>query len=429
MQKILIKTFTSILKVILMKVCKFVVLFLLVCVNSFAALPVLDPSIVAGINESYVYIDTTAELKRFCKKLKEESEIIAVDTEFVRYNKDSYYFPVLCLIQIATPEGHNALIDPLARGLDFSALADIFCDASKTKVFHAAKTDLELLSRLFGPVDSFANIWDTQMMALASYGENDISYKKLVKQTTGLELDKSSQRSNWRQRPLTDDQRRYAIHDVTYLAHIYPLMREYLEKQGKLCFVEAEIAALRDSATYERVSNKTFGKLCKDREIADYDLLRKLALVRNLIARRNDLPPHRIICDDRLVAMSCSPPINRKDFISRFRWLTYATDDFMSVIEKHTFVPPVSSPELDMGVYRTMVSAVKNLLNKTCKDEEIAPMLLFRACEVDVLVREFLSTGNLLSPSPLMTGWREGLIGADLRSLCRSLSPSPCTAG
>ena len=59
-------------------------------------------------------ITTTADLAAFCDRLKSQP-FVAVDTEFMR---ETTYWPKLCLIQAAAPGGVEAVIDPLADGLD-----------------------------------------------------------------------------------------------------------------------------------------------------------------------------------------------------------------------------------------------------------------------------------------------------------------------
>lgn len=60
-------------------------------------------------------ITETKALEEFAKALAERP-FVAVDTEFMR---EKTYWPILCLIQAAA-EGEEAIIDPMAEGLDLS---------------------------------------------------------------------------------------------------------------------------------------------------------------------------------------------------------------------------------------------------------------------------------------------------------------------
>ncbi len=70
-------------------------------------------------------ITDTASLDAFCKSLS-GTPFITVDTEFMR---ESTYWPVLCLIQVACPDDARA-IDALAPGIDLAPLFDLLDDPS-----------------------------------------------------------------------------------------------------------------------------------------------------------------------------------------------------------------------------------------------------------------------------------------------------------
>jgi len=82
-------------------------------------------------------IATTAELEELCQALSRDS-FIAVDTEFMR---EQTYWPVFCLIQIAGAS-REAIIDPLAPGLELDAFFALMADSRVLKVFHAALQDI-----------------------------------------------------------------------------------------------------------------------------------------------------------------------------------------------------------------------------------------------------------------------------------------------
>ena len=88
-------------------------------------------------------INDTNSLAAFCKPLH-DTEFITVDTEFMR---EKTYWPELCLVQIAGPNAFAA-IDPLAKNIDLKPLFKLLGDDSVTKVFHAARQDLEIFFHL-----------------------------------------------------------------------------------------------------------------------------------------------------------------------------------------------------------------------------------------------------------------------------------------
>ena len=88
-------------------------------------------------------ISTTAQLADFCTDCAKH-DYVTIDTEFLR---ERTYYSKLCLIQMAYPgesEDSAVLIDVLEKSLDLGPLYDLFENESVTKVFHAARQDLEI---------------------------------------------------------------------------------------------------------------------------------------------------------------------------------------------------------------------------------------------------------------------------------------------
>ena len=87
------------------------------------------------------------------------------------------------------------------------------------KVMHACDEDLEMLQLVTGVQPS--PVFDTQLAAAFSGHGASLSYGGLVKTLLGVTVEKDETRSNWRQRPLSPDQLRYAELDVTYLLPLH----------------------------------------------------------------------------------------------------------------------------------------------------------------------------------------------------------------
>jgi ribonuclease D len=173
------------------------------------------------------------------------SEFVAVDTEFIR---ETTFWPELCLIQMATPD-HSALVDPLSKDLDLAPFFALMADPAVTKVFHAARQDIEIVHKLGGLIP--APLFDSQVAAMVSGFGESISYDQLVMKMSGVHLDKTSRFTDWRQRPLTDTQLTYALADVTYLAAIYPALKAKLDEAGRTEWVKEEMATLSSGRRLE----------------------------------------------------------------------------------------------------------------------------------------------------------------------------------
>jgi ribonuclease D len=192
-----------------------------------------------------MYIDKTEALQAFVMETLAEAagSYIAIDTEFVR---ERTYWPELCLVQIATAK-QTVLIDVLK--VDAQLLAPLLIHPDITKVLHAGRQDMEIfwhdLQLMPQPV------FDTQIGAMfAGLGEG-ISYESLVHKLLEERLDKTSQYTNWRQRPLTEQQQAYALADVHYLYQAYPLLIEKLQGLGRQQWLSDEITQLTDPQAYE----------------------------------------------------------------------------------------------------------------------------------------------------------------------------------
>lgn len=124
------------------------------------------------------------------------------------------------LIQLAFREGSQmrvAVIDALA-GLSLDGLRPCLELSPMTKVIHNAAYDAVRLSRHFRIHTS--PIHDT-MLAARRGGEKRYSLQAQAQAHLGFQLDKSEQRSDWAQRPLTLKQLRYAALDAVCTLLLY----------------------------------------------------------------------------------------------------------------------------------------------------------------------------------------------------------------
>jgi ribonuclease D len=247
-------------------------------------------------------ITTTSALAAAVSELS-KSDFVAVDTEFIR---ETTFWPELCLIQMANPD-FSALIDPLAPGMDLAPFFALMADATVTKVFHAARQDVEIVYKLGGLIPS--PMFDSQVAAsVCGFGES-ISYDQLVSKMTGVHLDKSSRFTDWRHRPLSDMQLTYALADVTHLATIYPRLRAQLEETKRLEWVEGEMASLTSVETYDLHPDDAWKRLkMRVRRPIELAVLQKVAAWREREARDRNVPRARVVKDDTLFEIAQQQP-------------------------------------------------------------------------------------------------------------------------
>ena len=162
-----------------------------------------------------------------CVRDLARSTVIGFDTEFV--GEDSYQ-PELCLIQVSTAD-RLYIIDPFASPARSTAFWALMHDPARVVLAHAAREESAAL-----PVRLRARCrptCSTRRSPSACSGHTyPISYAGLVQETLGVRLNKGDTLSDWRRRPLSDSQLRYAFDDVRYLIPAYDLIHAQVEEAG-----------------------------------------------------------------------------------------------------------------------------------------------------------------------------------------------------
>ncbi len=168
------------------------------------------------------YVTQAEELKQSLPAFKQQ-EFIALDTEFIRINT---FFPIFGLLQLGNGAG-EWLIDPLAI-TDLSSLRDVLGPSGPVKVLHACSEDLEVLNPLLP--EGLGEVHDTQI-ALAFLGQGlQTGYQRALQDVLNIEIPKDASRSDWLQRPLTEQQLQYAALDVRHLPQLYSTLAERLQQ-------------------------------------------------------------------------------------------------------------------------------------------------------------------------------------------------------
>ncbi|MCZ6854012.1 MAG: ribonuclease D, partial [Gammaproteobacteria bacterium] len=152
---------------------------------------------------------------------------IGIDTEFLRTNT---FYPIPGLYQVISGD-RIFLIDPLKIS-EWQPLVEILEDPAIVKIMHACSEDLELISHHLQAIPT--SVFDTQLANAFQSQDFSTSYANLVSQQLDVELGKHETRSNWLQRPLSEDQIRYAGEDVYYLPALYESLSSNLQALGRM---------------------------------------------------------------------------------------------------------------------------------------------------------------------------------------------------
>ncbi len=362
-------------------------------------------------------ITTTAELSAFCDKITGQP-FVAVDTEFMR---ETTYWPKLCLIQAAAPNA-EAVIDPLAEGLDLEPFLAILRDESIEKVFHAARQDVEIFFNLKAIPKP---LFDTQVAGMAAgYGEQ-IAYDALVRQMLKIELDKSSRFTDWARRPLSDNQLTYALADVTHLAALYPILRARLEKEGRMGWVHDEMQNLCDPALYNVEPDNAWKRLKPRKHAAKYlAVFKGVAAWRERTAQMRDQPRGRILKDDAIDEIATQAPIDAEQ-LDRLRAVPKGFSgsrfgpDLILAVREALKNPEAYAPVIEKARQSSspaagaVVELLKVLLKARAEDAGVASKLIATVSDLEMIANDDEAETQAL------VGWRRDAFGEDALRLKR----------
>jgi ribonuclease D len=357
-------------------------------------------------------IIANGDLASFCKQLARQP-FIAVDTEFMR---ETTYWPRLCLIQAAGPEAAG-VIDPMADGLDLKPFLALMADPKIEKVFHAGRQDVEIFNNL-GVIPR--PVFDTQIAAMAAgYGEQ-IAYDALVRQMLRLDIDKSSRFTDWGRRPLSQAQLDYALADVTHLAELYPKLHARLEREGRLAWVEEEMADLVDPANYDLSPENAWKRLKPRRHTVKYlTIFKAVAAWRERTAQQRDQPRGRILKDEAIDEIATQAPTDLEG-LARMRSTSkgFATSrfatDLLDAVRQALADPQIHAPQPErprppsqpQGT-GAIVELLKVLLKARAEEAGVASKLIATVADLEKIAAD----DN--ADTPALQGWRHDAFGAD----------------
>ncbi len=363
-------------------------------------------------------INKTDALAQACAKMA-QSDFLTIDTEFIR---ETTFWPELCLIQMATPD-HEAIVDPLSKGLDLTPFFELMADRSVVKVFHAARQDIEIIYHLGNLIPH--PIFDTQVAAMVCGFGDSVSYDQLVQRTSGVQIDKSSRFTDWRQRPLSDKQLKYALADVTHLRDVYLNLRERLDAEGRAHWVKEEMDILESPDTYDLHPDDAWRRLRmrvrKPRELA---IMKSVAAWREREARERDVPRRRVLKDDAIYEIAQQQPtdtaaLGKLRSIARGWERSQAGHAVVEAVQSAMALPKDELPRLPRPTQPPEGAAaaselLKVLLKLTTEKFGVAPKIIANSDDLDRLAAE----GENAEIGALK-GWRRELFGDKALQLMR----------
>jgi ribonuclease D len=367
--------------------------------------------LVTGSSDTTI-ITGAAELSALLKDLAGEP-FVAIDTEFLR---DSTYWPILCLIQVAAPSGAKAIIDPLS-GLTLEPFLEFLSTTAPVKVFHAARQDLEIFHHMGGIFPQ--PLYDTQIAAMVcGYGES-VGYETLVRQIAHAGIDKSARFTDWKRRPLSERQLSYAIADVTHLCTIYEDLKGRVERQGRSSWIDEEMEKLESAETYDLSPEAAWERLrLRDTRPRALAVAIEVAAWREREAQGRDVPRGRILKDDLIAEIVHERPTT-KETLERLRSVPrgWANSELaaglLAAVGRGLARPTEGLPAIESRRRESLAPAridlLKTLLRARSEEHHVAQKLIATNAELEAFAAGERST--------LGEGWRHEVFGRDAARL------------
>lgn len=354
-------------------------------------------------------ITNTQDLAEACERLSAH-DYVTVDTEFLR---ETTFWPKLCVIQMAGPDD-AVIVDALADGLDLSPFFALMRDEKVTKVFHAARQDIEIVFHLGGLIPS--PLFDTQVAAMVCGFGDSISYDQLVYKVTGAHIDKSSRFTDWARRPLTQKQLDYALADVTHLRDVYRFLKANLAEQNRSHWVQDEMQVLTSEGTYHTEPQNAWQRLkMRVRKPVELAVLMEVAAWRETEAQGRDVPRSRVLKDDAIYEIAAQQPQN-VEALGRLRTIprgferSKPAEEILKAVRKALAIPKEKLPKLPKGRQApdgsaAAVDLLKVLLKLVSEAHGVASKVIATVEDLERIAADDRAD------VPALEGWRRELFG------------------
>lgn len=335
----------------------------------------------------------------------------AIDTEF---HRERTYFPQVALIQIAWGDD-VVLVDPLP--LDLEPLGSVL-DGPGLCILHAGVQDLEVLDLATGTIPS--RVFDTQIAA-GFLGQANGSLKLLLDRYLNVSLPKGDRLTDWLQRPLSNDQLRYAAADVDHLLDLTDELHEELGKKGRIEWAYEESALMRDRPRNRRVPEEAILRIKEARSMrgSTFRVATAIAAWRERRAAEADIPVRQVLPDLGVVAIAQRNPDSVDELrslrgVERRHLRNGADQEILTAVKvgqrmSTNHVRAQRSPELAKHL-RPVVTLVTAWISQLARDNRLDPALLATRADVE----------SLLKDDPdcrLRHGWRSDLVGKPIAQL------------
>ena len=235
------------------------------------------------------------------------SKIISIDIEFMRRNT---FFPEPCVIQISDGNNHGCI--DLTLEINYKEIFKNIFDNNKIIVLHSCRQDLEILYMLLGYIPK--KIFDTQFAASFLGYKYQIGYAEVMKEIFQIEIDKTEKMTNWKKRPLTENQIKYALNDVIYLNNLHDNLEKKLVKSKKNIYFKEEFKNYLNDIDWEPETDMAWKRIKSINGLGKiaYDASKIISVWRERKAIDLNLPRNWILSEKEIIEVSKNFSINNK---------------------------------------------------------------------------------------------------------------------
>ncbi|GIX04865.1 MAG: ribonuclease D [Planctomycetaceae bacterium] len=361
------------------------------------------------------------QFEDFCAHVR-EAGVVACDTEFI---SDGHYLPVLCLLQLATPQ-YQVAVDPF-KVKDLSSWWQIMSDQQTIVVAHGSREEVRFCLRYANQLPG--RLWDVQVAEGLRGVEYPLGYDTLVNRVLDIHISGNQTRSDWRRRPLTSAQLEYALQDVEYLIPIWQKQRQELEQAGRLSWAEEEqqafLADIHADWGTEGWKSVPGARKLTQREL---NVFRAVYAWREQRARDLNCPPRFILSEKQLIDLARRHPTTERELLS-FRGIMQNKKvslyrlSLLDTIYSAWEAPASDWPELlaepahnrvTLPEHHAVCRMLLMILESECARLGISPTLTARSRDVSDLVRWFAAGQQPDYQPRLLQGWRKEHLGQKL---------------
>lgn len=353
-------------------------------------------------------VTDTKTLQNICASLQ-NVEYITVDTEFMR---DKFYYPKLCLIQVAW-EGGECAVDPLAEGMELAPLFEVFANDKIVKAFHSARQDIEIILGMSGKVPY--PLFDTQVAAMVCGFGDSVSYATLVEKIVGVDIDKSSRFTDWSRRPLSEKQFSYSLSDVTHLRDVYKKLKSMLEENNRMEWLGEEMEGLTNPENYIIDPDEIWKRIkARGNSRRFFGVLRELAKWREMTARKLNIPRNFVLRDQPLLEVAAHVPKTLAE-LKKIREIGKIaishSEEVLVLLEAAIQLPEDQLPPLKKrskkseNYDKAMAELLKVLLKMKCEEHNVAERLVADSSDIVEI------TSSINPEVNAMRGWRYEIFG------------------